>query len=68
MDKNQRLGFEQGYKFARENPSPDKVDRKEKFIVELEVKSKLNQIQRNENNKKKKEELERMRLQQEVLN
>ena len=62
MDKNQRLGFEQGYKFARENPSPDKTDRKEKFIVELEVKSKLNQIQRNENNKKKKDELERLRL------
>ena len=36
--------------------------------MELEVKSKLNQIQRNENNKKKKDELERLRLQQEVLN
>ena len=68
MDKNQRLGFEQGYAYARANPSPEKYDsnkagRKENFIVELEVKSKLNQIQRNENNKKKKDELERLRLQ-----
>ena len=47
MDKNQRLGFEQGYAYARANPSPEKFDsnkvgRKENFIVELEVKSKLN--------------------------
>ena len=24
MDKNQRLGFEQGYAYARANPSPEK--------------------------------------------
>lgn len=45
----------------------DRSGRKEQLIVEMEVKSKLNSIQRTEKNKQIKEIQERMAIQRSIL-
>ena len=82
FDAKQQKGFERGFNYAQSQGQPSLIamhagheaaedqppaNRKEQFIVELEMKSKLNQIQRKEKTKQQIEQEERMRVQQEIL-